>query len=206
MALIHKATLQPSKLQLLTGWLPSRSWFPDGTEIRQLGSYRFDDPAGAVGVEAFLLEASDEAIVHVPLTYRGAPLAGAEEFLIGTTEHSVLGTRWVYDGCGDPIWASTLATAVLNGGTQADELVDNDGQLVPRAPTATVKGSGKSGTSVGHIETVTCRDDGPITIVRANRLDLMVIRTVGTAVEATQTLIGTWPGHPPVQLAGVRAV
>jgi len=34
----------------------------------------------------------------VPLTYRGAPLDGAEDALVGTTEHGVLGRRWVYDG------------------------------------------------------------------------------------------------------------
>ena len=35
--------------------------------------------------------------LFVPLTYRGAPLAGGEADLVGTTEHSALGTRWVYD-------------------------------------------------------------------------------------------------------------
>src|SRR5438270_5818036 len=100
MALIYKATLNPSKLSLLAAWLPGRPWFPGDTDVQQLGAYRFDDPAGEVGIESFLLQTGDGSVVHVPLTYRGAPLAQAEEFLVGTTEHSVLGTRWVYDGCG----------------------------------------------------------------------------------------------------------
>ena len=37
------------------------------------------------------------------MTYRGAPLAGAEEALIGTSEHGVLGTRWIYDAAHDPV-------------------------------------------------------------------------------------------------------
>jgi hypothetical protein len=103
MALIHKATLNPTKLQLLTSWLPRQTWITGEADVEQVGAYRFDDPAGVVGIEAFLLQARDGSVFHVPLTYRGAPLAGAEEFLIGTAEHSVLGTRWVYDGCGDPV-------------------------------------------------------------------------------------------------------
>src|SRR5207237_9429983 len=109
----------------------------------------------------------DGSVVHVPLTYRGAPLAQAEEFLVGTTEHSVLGTRWVYDGCGDPVWATALATTVLTGGTQVEELVEVDGQLEPRTPTATVFGSGAPGTPVDQIDAVSCRDEGLTTVVRA---------------------------------------
>jgi len=65
MALIHKATLIPPKLKLLTAWLPSRSC-------------------------------------------------------------------WVYDGCGDPVWATALATTMLTGGTQAGEFVDMGGRLEAR--------------------------------------------------------------------------
>jgi len=108
MALIYKATLNPPKLKLLTAWLPSRRWFDGEPEVQQVGAYRFDDPSGEVGIEALLLEAGDGSVLHVPLIYRGVPLAGAEEFLVGTTEHSVLGTRWVYDGCADPVWATAL--------------------------------------------------------------------------------------------------
>ena len=56
----------------------------------------------------------------VPMTYRAAPLAGAEEALIGTTEHGVLGLRYVYDGARDPVLAAQLG-ALLQGevGAQA---------------------------------------------------------------------------------------
>lgn len=55
----------------------------------------------------------------MPLTYRGAPLPGAEPWLVGTMEHSVLGRRWVYDGCGDPVHVAALVATILAGGIQA---------------------------------------------------------------------------------------
>jgi hypothetical protein len=203
-ALIHQATVVPSKLTLLTAWLPSRPWFTSAPDLKSLGSYRFDDPAGEVGIETLLLQAGDGPVFQVPLTYRATPRVGAEEFLVGTTEHSVLGTRWVYDGCGDPVWATALATAVLTGGTQAAELVDKGGQLEARVPTATVSGSGTAGTPVGAIGTVSCRDEGPTTVVRSDLLELIVVRVIGTEIQATQTLTGNWAGGGTAVLAGVR--
>ena len=37
-------------------------------------------------------------------------LDSTDEYLIGTTEHSVLGKRWVYDGCADPVAVSAILT------------------------------------------------------------------------------------------------
>ena len=170
---------------------------------RSVGAYRFDDPAGEVGMEAFLLKAGDGSVLHVPLTYRGAPLAGAEEFLIGTIEHSVLGRRWVYDGCGDPVWATALAKTVLTGGTQVEEFVDVDGRV---EATATVLGSGTAGTQVGEIDAVSVHDKGLTTLIRTDLLELVVIRVVGAAVSAAQTLTGSWSGGEPVVLAGARPI
>ena len=169
-----------------------------------MGAYRFDDPAGDVGLEAFLLQAGDGSVLHVPVTYRAAPLAGAGAFLIGTTEHSVLGKRWVYDGCGDPVWATALATAVLTGGAQAELLVDVDGRLEPREATATVLGSGSAGTPVGEIAAVSCHDEDRTTIVRTDVAELVVVRVIGAEVAAAQTLSGRWAGTGPEVLAGVR--
>jgi hypothetical protein len=204
LALIYKATLKPPKLTLLTAWLPSRPWFAGAIDVQQVGAYRFDDPAGKVGIESLLLQAADGSVLHVPLTYRGAPLPYAERFLVGTAEHSVLGTRWVYDGCGDPVWATALATTVLTGGTQVEEFVDTDGRLEPRAPTATVFGSGRAHTPVAAIEAVTCSDEGLTTVVRAGSLELVLVRVVGAEVSTSQILTGTWSGGGPAVLAGVH--
>lgn len=61
---------------------------------------------------------AEEASYLVPMTYRGAPLQGADEALIGTTEHGVLGKRWVYDGGHDPVLVGELA-ALIDGRAKA---------------------------------------------------------------------------------------
>jgi hypothetical protein len=207
MALIHKATLAPTKLELLSAWLPSRPWFnlPAQSDLRLVGSYRFDDPAGEVGLEALLLQTGDGIVLQTPMTYRAAPRAGAEEHLIGTMEHSVLGPRWVYDACGDPVWATALATAVLTGAAQAEEFVDQGDRLEPREPSAKVSGSGTPGREVAAIESVTCYDEGLTTIVQAANLELVVVRVIGAEVATTQTLTGRWSEGGPAVLAGVRS-
>ena len=64
---------------------------------------------------------------------------------MGTTEHSALGTRWVYDATGDPVWAAALATAILTGGTQADIYYEVDGVQERRESRTKVQGSGAAG-------------------------------------------------------------
>ena len=101
MATIHKTTLSPSKLELICAWLPTRAWYRGAAKpaLTRAGGFRLDDPAGQVGIEFMVVVDSSgpEAVAyHVPLTYRGAPLDGAEAALVGTAEHGVLGRRWVY--------------------------------------------------------------------------------------------------------------
>ncbi len=85
-----------------------------------LGSYRFDDPQGEVGIETILLRAVDGQALQVPSSYRSAPLGGSEPALVATAQHSVLGQGWVYDGFADPAYVQELATTILTGGTQAN--------------------------------------------------------------------------------------
>src|ERR1700749_423353 len=118
MALVHHATLSPTKQELVAAWLPTRNWGGRRTIQDKLAEYRFDDPDGEVGIETILFRCDDGTLVQVPLTHRAAPLDGADDLLVGTADHSFLGPRWVYDGCGDPVWARALATAILTGGRQ----------------------------------------------------------------------------------------
>ena len=119
MAEIHQATLTPSKLELLPEWMARQRWYAAKGRVprlRRLWSWRLDDPAGQVGIETLLVvdEAGPEPVVYqVPLTYRGAPLEGGEQALVGTAEHSVLGRRWVYDGPRDPVYAAQLLELTL---------------------------------------------------------------------------------------------
>ncbi|KUN91320.1 maltokinase N-terminal cap-like domain-containing protein [Streptomyces caeruleatus] len=123
MAIIHRTTLKPTKLELLTSWLPTRPWYV-GTgepELTKAGGFRLDDPEGEVGIEFMVAtDTSGAAPVPylVPLTYRGAPLPGAEHALVGTMEHGVLGPRWAYDGVHDPVLVAQLL-ALIEGRAQA---------------------------------------------------------------------------------------
>ena len=193
MGFVHfRATLDPTKQELLEAWLPSRPWAAGATSVDKVAEYRFDDPAGEVGVETILWRTSAGAVLQVPFTYRGAPLPGAEEFLVGTTDHSALGPRWVYDGCGDPVWASTLAAAILTGGTQAQMVIERDGELVDVPPRMEVRGSGSAGTSAPEITSIeSVRDDGALTTVVAGPVTLTLARVTGTPLPGDQTLSGT---------------
>jgi 1,4-alpha-glucan branching enzyme len=127
MAVVHKgATIAPTKTEMVTAWMPRQRWYHGKghvPQLRRVGGFRFEDPAGAVGVETLLLSddaASPPVVYQVPLTYRGAPLEGAEHALLGTMEHSVLGTRWVYDGPHDPVYVSELVRTILRADVSDD--------------------------------------------------------------------------------------
>ncbi|MCX5263088.1 1,4-alpha-glucan branching protein [Streptomyces sp. NBC_00199] len=124
MAVVHHTVLKPTKLELLTSWLPTRPWYVGGAgrpEPAKAGGFRLDDPQGEVGIEFMVVTDTAgprPAAYLVPLTYRGAPLEGAEHALVGTMEHGVLGRRWVYDGCQDPVLVAQLL-ALIEGRVQA---------------------------------------------------------------------------------------
>ncbi|MEV7034344.1 1,4-alpha-glucan branching protein [Streptomyces sp. NPDC093272] len=135
MALIHRTTLKPAKVDLLAGWLPTRSWYhgPAAPELVKAGGFRLDDPAGEVGIEFMVVTEGTDAYL-VPLTYRAAPLDGAGHALLGTMEHGVLGTRWAYDGCHDPVLTAGLAALVEGrAAAQAQSLTDTPDREVARA-------------------------------------------------------------------------
>ncbi len=204
MALIHKATLTPTKAELLEGWLPGRAWYTGPTgEVRRVAGYRFDDPAGVVGIETMLVRVGDGPVHQVPLTYRDAPLDGGEEWLIGTSEHSTLGKRWVYDAFGDPVYVATVADAILSGRGQAEEFVQVEGRLEPRELSmgVTVTGDGLAeAPAAGAVERVV---EGDPTLIVTETVELTVLRRLGTGAGLTgAVLTGTWAGQEtPVPLA-----
>lgn len=194
MALLHRADVRPTKVELLTGWLPGRPWYrgPAAPEFRRVDSFRFDDPQGRVGIETLLVQAGDGPVLQAPLTYRDAPLAGQEQWLLGTMEHSVLGRRWVYDGCGDPVYAATLAATIAGAAGQAEEFVDIDGQLQRREPTAAVQGSG---ATFGPVTSVVRVEDGDPTVIVTDTVELRVVRILADPPESGPVLAGTWKGQ-----------
>ncbi|MGE7391116.1 maltokinase N-terminal cap-like domain-containing protein [Streptomyces sp. NPDC004126] len=149
MAIIHHTTLSPTKLELLAEWLPLKPWY-QGVEksarLARAGGFRLDDPEGEVGIEFMVVAdgSGPEPVSYLaPLTYRGAPLEGAEAGLVGTLEHGVLGRRWVYDGAHDFVLVEQLL-ALLAGGAVAQAQSETD------TPDATVEvRSGGRGVPAG---------------------------------------------------------
>ncbi len=151
MAVIHHTVLKPTKLELLAAWLPTRPWYRGGAgepKLAKAGGFRLDDPQGAVGIEFLVVtDASGPrpTAYLAPLTYRGAPLAGAEHALVGVMEHGVLGRRWAYDGCHDPVLVAQLL-ALVEGRVQAQD--QNTSDAPDREVTRSYTGEGALFTDV----------------------------------------------------------
>jgi hypothetical protein len=217
MALLYRAELHPTKLELLSVWLPTRPWYRGSTvpELKRVASYRFDDPDGEVGIETLLVHAGDGPLLQAPLTYRSAPLPGGDAWLVGTADHSVLGRRWVYDACGDPVYATALANTIFAGASQADEFIDIDGRRERREPGMSVKGSGDQGADVPAITAVVRVDDNDPTLILTDFVELTVARILddtssrhgGANTSDQLTLTGTWSGRSsPRFLAQARTL
>jgi Maltokinase N-terminal cap domain len=118
MAIIHNTTMSPGKLDLLTAWLPGQPWYRQRghePELVKAGGFRLDDPQGAVGIEFMVVTDKSGGRTNtyqLPLTYRPSALAGADGALIGTSEHGVLGHRWIYDGVHDPVLLAQLIALI----------------------------------------------------------------------------------------------
>lgn len=132
MAYIHRTTMTPGKVELLTEWLPKQSWYAGESarpELAKAGGFRLDDPEGEVGIEFMVVTdtAGQEPVAYlVPMSYRGAALEGVPGgALIGTAEHGVLGTRWIYDGVHDPVVVAQLR-ALLRGETTPQHQSESD--------------------------------------------------------------------------------
>jgi hypothetical protein len=208
MAVHVKASVVPSKLQLLQEWVPEQPWLDgsDASVLTVVGSYRFDDPDGEVGIETHLLGTADSRVLQVPLTYRGAPRPNAEASLITTMTHTVLGDRWIYDACYDPVYVRALVTTILTGGAQAELFLKTDAGLVPQPVNTYVRGSGTAGCPVPGLQDFVVTHDGATTRMH-DELTVTLLRTSGAVrpSDGESTLTGTWPGQQtPLLLATVR--
>ncbi|MFC0446806.1 CG0192-related protein [Rhodococcus jostii] len=198
MALIYQAQLTPTKAAMLRDWIPRQPWIgsADASSLEVAGAYRFDDPDGEVGIETHLVRTADGQVVQVPVTYRGAPLAGAESALITTMHHSVLGERWVYDACADPVYVRALVTAIVAGGTEAKLEFASPGER-PEVTTR-VSGSGSPRSAVPVVDAVTCASAGANTVITSGDIDVELVRVLDSdRVPDDQALAlgGIWPGQ-----------
>jgi hypothetical protein len=205
MAKLHVATLSPSKPELLTQWLANDPYVGDrvagGLEV--LGAYRFDDPAGDVGLECHLLGCGDGTVLHVPVSYRAAAEPSLADHQVGSLEHSVLGTRWVYDGCADPVFVGELLRTMHTGDTQVELVVHTDDGPVIREPNAEVTGTG-SAAAAPTIESVAMsrHEAGATVEVGAASVEVRRVLDLGADSADGVALLGTWTTQSvPVVLA-----
>lgn len=208
MAIIHRATITPSKLETIDAWLRAQPWFIGDADapLVQRAAYRFDDPDGEVGIETLLVSAGDGPLLQVPVTYRGVPDPDARSWLIGTMTHSVLGERWVYDAAGDPVAVRAFAAAVLGGGTQADLMVQEDGGPVRREPTATARGTGTDDEAVDVPTQISVISDDAATVVTTPGFTLTIVRRPGAAAAGDgPALLGSWGDTADAVLATATA-
>ncbi|GAA1194156.1 hypothetical protein GCM10009585_09290 [Brevibacterium paucivorans] len=192
MAQIYNAELSPSKNQVIATVLGT-----DEADIEKLTSYRFDDPAGQIGMEVHIVRTPDGSVLQVPLVYRPEPLEDAEEDeLITTMEHSVLGTRYVYLGMSDPVFAEALDVTISEERSGAEQfLVDGDTQTPITEGLADVVGT-------GEIELEEEEDDENLIGVLELFAELDLDGLSEEEANQPGQLIGTWEGQDtPVLLA-----
>ncbi|MFW2381618.1 MAG: maltokinase N-terminal cap-like domain-containing protein [Acidimicrobiales bacterium] len=205
MALYHKATITPSKSEMVTRLVAARQLCPDAeAPIEIIGAYRFDDPEGRVGMESHLATCG-EVLLHVPLTYRDEPLVGAEGALVGEMEHSALGTRWVYDGLGDDRFILMLAAVALTGQGEALGLVLNDGEWFIAPSNIRIRGGGWTQERVSVDGFERRSGEGPTVTFQNDRFELIVHRRPVPGSQPAMGLTASWDGQPrPIVLAEVR--
>ena len=205
MALFHAATITPTKAELIAEWAPTQPWGPPAeVAIDVIGSYRFDDPEGRVGMEIHLVRAGAD-VLQVPLTYRDEPLPGADDALITEMQHSALGTRWVYDGLRDPRLVVMLAAVAMTGQGEALGMVMYEDRWVVAPSAVRIQGGGWTLERVPVDGFEVEQDDAAHIVLRNDRFDLTVFRRPTPGPRPAVGLTATWDGQAdPVVLAEVE--
>jgi hypothetical protein len=205
MALFHRATITPEKGALIAAWAPTRPWGPSAADpLEVIGSYRFDDPDGRVGMETHLVTAGG-VLMQVPLTYRDEPLDGAEDAFITEMQHSALGTRWVYDGLRDPRLVLMLAAVAMTGQGEALGLAEFKGRWYIAPSSVRIQGGGWTQERVAVDGFELEADEATGSVLRNDRFELTVFRRPGPGPRPAMGLTATWDGQrDAVVLAEIR--
>ncbi len=208
MGVFHRATITPKKAELIAKWGPTRPWWPAGEDANEaidvIGAYRFDDPEGRVGMETHLLTAGG-VLVQVPLTYRDEPLDGADDAFITEMEHSVLGTRWVYDALYDPRFVLMLAGVAMTGQGEALGMAEYEGRWYIAPSNVRLRGGGWTEERVPVDGFEVESDDASSSVLRNDRFELRLFRRPVPGPRPAIGLTASWPDNPEgVVLADVR--
>ena len=204
-AIFHRATITPTKAELIAAWAPTRAWGPPPSDsLDVIGSYRFDDPDGRVGMETHLV-GSGGTLFQVPLTYRDEPLPGIADALITEMQHSVLGTRWVYDGLRDPQFVMMLAAVSMTGQGEALGMAEHKGRWFIAPSNVRIRGGGWTQERVPVDGFELESDDAAASVLHNDRFELRMFRRPVPGARPAIGLTATWEGQSdPVVLAEVR--
>jgi len=205
MARFHRAKITPTKEELIAEWAPTKPWGPSpDVPIEVIGSYRFDDPDGRVGMETHLVAAGD-TVLQIPLTYRDEPLAGADDALIVQMQHSVLGKRWVYDGLRDARLVIMLAAVAMTGQGEALGMAVYDDRWYVAPSNVRIQGGGWNQERVPVDRFELYSDEATASVLRNDRFDLTVFRRPVPGPRPAIGLTATWDGRrDAVVLAEIR--
>lgn len=205
MGVFHRATITPTKAELIARWAPTQPWGPSAdAAVDVVGAFRFDDPENRVGMETHLINA-DDTLFQVPLTYRDEPVDDADDAFVGEVEHSELGTRWVYDGLGDERFLLMLAAVTMTGQGEALGMVSYDGRWHLAPTNVRIQGGGWSLERVPVDGFAVQSDDTTRVVLHNDRFELTFYRRPGAGPRPPIGLTANWEGHPdPVVLAEVR--
>ena len=154
-------------------------------------------------MEIHLLDAGG-MLLQVPLTYRDEPLTGAPDALITQMEHSVLGTRWVYDGLRDPRLVMMLAAVAMTGQGEALGMAVYDGRWHIAPTNVRIRGGGWTLERVPVDGFELESDEAASSVLRNDRFELTVFRRPAPGPRPGIGLTASWEGRPdPVVLAAV---
>lgn len=199
MATIHRTTMTPGKLEMITAWLPGRPWYRGNgaPELAEAGGFRLDDPTGEVGIEfQFVTDTADGSPVtyHVPVTYRGAPAAD-DAGLIAMSEHGVLGLRWIYDAATDPVAVAQIL-ALLQGRAAPQHQSESD------TPDPTVVASSQLPGGLGFGDIMPPESTGDLTTVGLLTKDAEGGLGPALALDLHRVLHPAGPLTDPAELLG----
>jgi Maltokinase N-terminal cap domain len=205
MAIVHRATITPTKAQLIADWAPSQAWGPPpDVPLEVIGAFRFDDPDARVGMETHLVRYGT-TLLQIPLTYRDEPLEGADDAFIVEMQHSALGTRWVYDGLRDPRLVVMLAAVAMTGQGEALAMAVYDGRWYIAPTNVRIQGGGWTQERVPVDGFELQHDDASGAVLHNDRFELTVFRRPVQGPRPAIGLTATWDGQPePFVLAEVR--
>ena len=205
MALYHRATITPSKAELIAEWAPTQDWYPDTDEKAEvIGAFRFDDPNGLVGIETHVILVDGHRF-QVPMTYRNQPLAAADDAFIGQMVHTALGMRWVYDGLGDEIYLVMLAAAAMTGQGEAIGMAVYDDRWHIAPSNIRLEGGGWGVERVAVDQMMATSSDPSRTVLANEQFELTFFRQLEPVAKRPRLgLTATWEGLPaPLLLAQV---